>query len=105
MKMEENGVIVHSYADWPENLRSRNGYWPFCPSLGPTRRPDTEENIHQTDKDVKDKGEGKGEEEVKEESKEVITGLDAYMLRHTSEDNNSFEEIVEEGEKKRRIRW
>ena len=69
----------------------------------------TEELIQEMDKE---KEGSSTKEEKKKESKgggeekgEVITGLDAYMLKHTSEDNASFEEIVEEGEKKRRIKW
>ena len=66
--------------------------------------------IQELDKEKEGKGlgesKGKDEKEGGEKAeKEVITGLDAYMLRHTSEDNASFEEIVEEGEKKRRIKW
>jgi len=79
------------------------------PSTGPTRRVGTEELIQEMDKE---KESSSTKEEKKKESKgggeekgEVITGLDAYMLKHTSEDNASFEEIVEEGEKKRRIKW
>ena len=49
----------------------------------------------------KEAKEGKADSLAEKEEK----GLDAYMLRHTSEDNASFEEIVEEGEKKRRIKW
>ena len=69
----------------------------------------TEELIQELDKEKQ--GSSTNEEKKKEgkeggeEKGEVIKGLDAYMLKHTSEDNASFEEIVEEGEKKRRIKW
>ena len=66
--------------------------------------------IQELNKEKEGKGQGEskgkdGKEGGEKAEKEVITGLDAYMLRHTSEDNASFEEIVEEGEKKRRIKW
>jgi len=74
------------------------------PTTGPTRRPGTEDVMHEMEDEARGKKE-KQEDAKKEEIPETIVGLDAYMLRHTSEDNASFEELVEEGEKKRRIKW
>jgi len=76
------------------------------PSTGPTRRSGPDELLQQMNsedeaKKGKEAKEGKADSLAEKEEK----GLDAYMLRHTSEDNASFEEIVEEGEKKRRIKW
>lgn len=98
-----SGVTPNSF-DTP----SPSGQGTRRPSTGPSRRVGTEELIQQLDKEDGGKGEGGAKGKVKEgakEEKEVITGLDAYMLKHTSEDNASFEELVEEGEKKRRIKW
>lgn len=76
------------------------------PSTGPTRRTGPDELLQQMnseDEAKKGKEDKKGTEDPAAEKEEQ--GLDAYMLRHTSEDNVSFEEVVEEGEKKRRIKW
>ena len=61
------------------------------------------QQMNSEDEAKKGKEDKKGTEDPAAEKEEQ--GLDAYMLRHTSEDNVSFEEVVEEGEKKRRIKW
>lgn len=41
----------------------------------------------------------------KEKEKEPKTGLDSYLSTHTSEDNASFEEMMVEAEKKRKLKF
>jgi len=80
------------------------------PSTGPAVRAGNEDLLQQMSKEdnskkVNDAKEGKEDAAAAAAAAAEVKGLDAYMLRHTSEDNASFEEIVEEGEKKRRIKW
>ncbi|XP_063000044.1 splicing factor ESS-2 homolog [Elgaria multicarinata webbii] len=45
-----------------------------------------------------------GEAEEEEESKDVLPSLDSFLAKHTSEDNASFEQIMEAAEEKEKAR-
>lgn len=68
----------------------------------PLHKTDSDGDQLENEKDPRNTGSEKG---AKEKGTETRTGLDAYLSVHTSEDNASFEEMMVEAEKKRKLKF